>query len=374
MKHILYFSLVSWHHIKQRPHFLPYYISKDPGFKITHLSVESFGSCILKRLKKQFTKNDLIRSNKFNIRIIKVFPYAQKLNVLKTVNTFLVRKYISDKQWDLIILTQPLQLEYIANWEGPLIYEVMDNYEAFYNKISLKESFKRFESFIVKKALKIVVSSSKLKDKILKDYNINDDKISIIPNAYDPTSLEKYRCNGRERKYEKLILTYIGTINKWINFEFIKKFVKDYPAIFYMVGPIDTGIKKLIKNLKSTFIRFTGAVEHHEIAKYICFSDVLIIPFIINDIVEYVDPVKIYEYLHFKKPIVSSYWDELKKFESFVYFYHHSDYESFKETILEAYKNGMKNVNKVDSFLENNTWECRAKVYVKLLKEILNVR
>lgn len=54
-------------------------------------------------------------------------------------------------------------------------------------------------------------------------------------------------------------------------------------------------------------------------------------PFIINDIIESVDPVKLYEYINFNKNILTSYYEEIDRFDPFVYFY--NSYDEFRKQI-----------------------------------------
>ena len=44
-------------------------------------------------------------------------------------------------------------------------------------------------------------------------------------------------------------------------------------------------------------------------------------PFILNELIESVDPVKLYEYINFEKNIICIKYDEILRFKDFVYFY-----------------------------------------------------
>jgi teichuronic acid biosynthesis glycosyltransferase TuaH len=44
-------------------------------------------------------------------------------------------------------------------------------------------------------------------------------------------------------------------------------------------------------------------------------------PFVVDDLVRSVNPVKIYEYIYFDKPILSIYYPGLERFKKFIDFY-----------------------------------------------------
>lgn len=69
--------------------------------------------------------------------------------------------------------------------------------------------------------------------------------------------------------------------------------------------------------------------------------DCLIMPFILNDIISDVDPVKLYEYISMGKNIISVKYREVKRFEKFVYFYREffGIFGYFKNTYKERRRN-----------------------------------
>ena len=94
-------------------------------------------------------------------------------------------------------------------------------------------------------------------------------------------------------------------------------------------------------------------------------------PFKINEIIEDVDPVKLYEYISMGKTIISVYYDEIKRFDPYVYFYSTTNqYCDVLEKIINCeagckYDKGMQK-----KFLQDNTWDVRyqeMKKYVKVL-------
>ena len=96
--------------------------------------------------------------------------------------------------------------------------------------------------------------------------------------------------------------------------------------------------------------------------------DCLIMPFIVNELIEAVDPVKIYEYINFNKNIIMSKYNEVERFKNFVYFY--QTLQDFDNAIEDIKKTRRTKYSQKDrkSFLQENTWKNRIKLLLDLLE------
>ena len=79
-------------------------------------------------------------------------------------------------------------------------------------------------------------------------------------------------------------------------------------------------------------------------------------PFKLNDIIEDVDPVKLYEYISMGKPVISVYYKEVDRFGSYIYFY--KSLQDYNEILHEIFT---ENFAKYDTFMQQeflnaNTW------------------
>lgn len=115
-------------------------------------------------------------------------------------------------------------------------------------------------------------------------------------------------------------------------------------------------------------IHYHGTIEHEKLLENIKDADCLIMPFLINEIIEAVDPVKLYEYINFNKNILTCRYEEIERFEPFVYFY--TGYDEFIKQILNLKKsNDVKYSNDDrETFLRENSWKCRVDTIIKTLK------
>jgi len=371
LKSIVYFSLVNWKWIKQRPHFIPFYLFKN-GYNINYIYIKSLGLELLKN--KSLVKNR-IDEDTFNINSLVQLPFSSRFETIRKLNNSILKKQFfniyRNQNPDIIIFTHPNQIdnteEKLIN-KSKIIYECMDNMVAFLKDEKKRNIILKNELKLCNKADKIIVSSKKLKEVLNKRYDISLNKIQIIYNAFDLDSLSSNDNNSEINMNKNL--TYIGTISEWIDFDILYNFARENKSFnILMVGPIDNKAMKIInKKPDLNNIHYYGSVEHKEIPKYIINSDVMLIPFKRNPLINCVDPVKAYEYLFFKKPVVSSYWSEMDKFSSYVYFYNNN--QEFDSSVKKAMDNGLKSHSKLEEFLNNSTWEKRIEDYIEIIEGI----
>ena len=116
------------------------------------------------------------------------------------------------------------------------------------------------------------------------------------------------------------------------------------------------------KRVECSQINYEGIVEHSKLYMFIQDYDCLIIPFIVNEIIKAVDPVKLYEYIAFGKCIISVYYEELEFFKEFVYFYTtHEEYHNLIEDLMQKGFPPKYNIRQQKKFLIENSWEERYK-------------
>ena len=117
---------------------------------------------------------------------------------------------------------------------------------------------------------------------------------------------------------------------------------------------------------------YDGSKEHYALYNFVKEYDCLVMPFHINDLTRAVDPVKLYEYIAFGKCIVSCYYEEIERFEPFVYFYH--DREEYVDLLNHLAREGFPpkyTREEQERFIRENTWEKRFEIVDGLLEGYL---
>ena len=204
-----------------------------------------------------------------------------------------------------------------------------------------------------------------LKKLLISKHHCNSKKIVLIRNGYEKKVFESYEKTPLELKHPNAV--YIGTIDEWFDFESIIKYArKNRNKYFYIIGPTGWTVEEKVKKIDEKNIIFHGPIEHKYVPGTIENSDVMLLPFIINDLIEDVDPVKVYEYLYLKKPVVSSYWKELDQFKEFTIFY--KDKNDFEKAMNKAFKSKIDESINYKKLMNESSWDQRLKKYLDAIK------
>ena len=374
MKKILFFSLVDWRWIKQRPH---------------HISQGLAKYCQVRYVcKKNLKKNSKVKQSN-NIRNLLIYrfwaiPFAlYKHSIIHYINSILFKFYFMIYRlngFENIIITHPVQFDWIPRKllkSANIIYDCMDSYQDFENSHVINKIIIENEKKIVKYSDSIIVSSEELKQRLIHKYSDKIcEKIYVINNGVDLETFSKNYIKQhlhefdndldlvKLRKFKSKTVGYIGTISNWMDWEVIyEAAVKFDHVYFWFIGPIEQEIPSKIKNLKN--IIFTGAKDYYSIPLYIDQFDVVIYPFKLNDLILAVNPVKIYEYLALEKRVLSVRYKETEKFSKYINLY--SDQHEFIQE-LDNILNNSSNIVDSRSFILNEGWEQRSKQFYDIIK------
>ena len=122
----------------------------------------------------------------------------------------------------------------------------------------------------------------------------------------------------RATRREVLRIGYVGTIASWFDLDILQATLSHFDNIdYHLVGPSE----RPASVGPTPNIHFYGPVNYDDLYSYVKTFDVLMMPFKVCELVRSVDPVKLYEYVNFGKPIISVYYQELDQFAPFVYWY-----------------------------------------------------
>lgn len=356
MKSMFYFMNVDIAWIKQRPHYIAENLANN--YDVTIYYPYFFNRKVLSR-----------RSISNTIKTKRIYRVPNAIHskifrsVIEWINGIIIKTEIKIKKPDILFLCSPDSEKFIPlKYNGQIVYDCMDDLVALANTSENRERVHLLEGKLVKRADTIFVSSNELINVLNNRYGLCEkNKMYLCKNAFNG----KVSNNTSAIKTHEGIfrIGYFGTISSWFDFDILKQSLEINRNIEYILaGPIVEGVK-IPKNKRLTYV---GILEHDELESFVQDLDCFIMPFVVNDIIKSVDPVKFYEYINFNKNIISVYYDEIKRFDNFVYFY--DDEKTFNK-VLENVVHGKVKYNEKErvEFLNNNSWISRCNDISKVL-------
>lgn len=357
-KRILYIMGVDWNWIFQRPQIIAQHLVEKCEVTVVFprsiLYFFHFRRTVMKPPKGS--------------RILWTLPRQERYAFLGKLSRILAKRVFRElEKYDAVVLGYPLYYRYISkSYVGKIIYDCMDYYAALYPDIGSLPVMLEMEDRLIEESSKIVVTSSKLYRRML-EKNISEQKLCLIRNG---TSLKNVipPQSKRSNKGNVFKLGYFGTIAHWFDYELLINSCKRRDNIeYHLIGPIVTpcppGVERIVME---------GIVSSTELAEYTKDYDCLIMPFIVNDVVEWVDPVKLYEYIALGKCIISVRYAEIERFEPYVYMYADEiEYENLLEKLSANGFPAKYTAEQQRIFLNGNSWECRFEQWDALLDECM---
>lgn len=192
--------------------------------------------------------------------------------------------------------------------------------------VSHKKSLIRFlsiffvsllERFSYSPASAIVAVTHGIRDSIIRTYNIQSSKISVISNGanvdlFKPVPGARYTLGYNQNV---TLIGFVGNLYAWQGVECLLRAIPElmkHDSTIHVVivgtGAEEVALKQTTRDLKvEKHVTFTGVIEYKKIPLYINAFDVCVAPWIAerNSAIG-LSPLKLYEYLSCGKPVVAS--------------------------------------------------------------------
>lgn len=218
-------------------------------------------------------------------------------------------------------------------------------------------------------------------------YGISDNKSKIIPNGVDVDFFAPKDIIN-EKVFEKNLLFFtlgfVGYLGDWVDFTPVFTAASQLKATIKLKiiivgdGPNLEKCKRMVKEFDlSDNVTFTGNISYSEIPRYIAQMDVCILPFNDSSVSQHALPLKLFEYMASKKPVISSAIEAVEKTIGKKVLYY-SDSNEFRTCLELLYYNtkmsedlsiqGMKFVR------DEYSWSSILNSYEKVLIDVYNQR
>lgn len=358
---VLYLMHVNWYWIRQRPHVFAEGIAQNNELLLLHFAMYRKVHRSAED-KPDFRENVLWRLPE---RIIKYGSFFAFINfmLLRMQLRYFIRKFKPDAIW----ITHPVFEKAIRKITScDIIYDCMDDHLEFDQKNSyfLADSEKR----LVRQAKVTIFSSVTLANRVKKRSPVR--YATIINNGVSESLIRNctlIEANEKRHIDDSIVFGYFGTISHWFDWKLVFTLLDSYPTSkIRLAGPIET------KMPSHPRIEYVGILPHKDLSIFVNTCHVLIMPFIVNKLIEAVDPVKLYEYIAFERPALAPRYLESERFIPWVHLYDNVEEAiSITKIILKPSADHYNKAKKTE-FLRANSWHSRCQHVSSLIEEQIN--
>jgi hypothetical protein len=296
-----------------------------------------------------------------NIYEIPMYDFIYSNNLLSKLNMIESKIFIS---------TLPAKVFYklipnLKSMKFTVVYDILDEWEEFFKVGQASWFEKEIEERFVSEANHIFAVSEPLKQKFS---NLKSD-IHVIGNGYNPELSKKANISLKTKAEDgKIHIGYFGHMtDAWFDWELILHLLKNDNITIHLIGHgAPKEILESFNNHKNA--KFYGKVHPSELYKIIEKWHIGIIPFKHIKLSEAVDPIKIYEYLFFGLPTVSTGIPHIGRYPNV---YHCNSYDEVSAKIESIYEQIISNTledNYLKAFLEESTWDNRFNEMLQIIE------
>jgi hypothetical protein len=189
-------------------------------------------------------------------------------------------------------------VELLHRQEGVAIYDLMDDWAT---SLGGRWYSADVERSIIKKSQVFIATTQMLAERLEK---ASHSKVVLLPNAVNSHLFRADRDYARPADLPAGAWTaiYIGALwGEWFDWELLREVAIAYPeASVVIIGDYRGQCSNSPSNL-----HFLGLKSHMELPAYLSYSDVAFIPWQVNAITEATSPLKLYEYVAMRMPVVA---------------------------------------------------------------------
>lgn len=247
---------------------------------------------------------------------------------------------------------------YVASVTGQiphnrLVYDCVDNWEA-YPKVNAGLVGEQEARLLHAADVVLSTSAGLLDERILPGRTRPS---CFVPNGVD---FDAYQRSGDPDAVRDIVrlprprIGFVGGVAEWIDVDLIAAAARRHPAwSFVLIGPASISVRRWsrIPNLV-----FPGARRRDLVPSYIRQFDVCLCLFRAGRLSDYVNPIKVYEYLAAGKPVVASRMPELVRMKPPLVFFV-DDVEGVEEAVRRAMEVGEEEREAARAFAKRFDWD-----------------
>lgn len=355
---LIYLSPVPLNSFAQRPHHFVEWFHRR--FKAEVMWVEPGPSRLLKTsdwrrlrpgksqaLGPAWRQESWVAHLKFSVLPLEPLAWGRRMNRFQWRDGLeRMEAFITPDTWIVVGKPCALAMELAALYpNNPLVFDAMDNIPFFFKGLS-KAWMHEVEIKLAERADWILTSSTALVSK----FTGHGTRVRKVLNGLTMPKSEP----SSVPPIEKVVFGYVGVIASWFDWDAVLRLAMRNPrAEIRLIGPCDIPPPAFMPEN----IVFRPAIAQEQVYDAMREFTVGIIPFHINTLTDYVDPVKYYEYRAVGLPVLSTRFGEMQQrsAEEGVFFFEDlADVTSADELFKKQASADQKTL-----FCKDNNWDKR---------------
>lgn len=195
------------------------------------------------------------------------------------------------------------------SFEDPVvIYDILDDltiYDADEVGMPEERRVRAHHPAVMERADVVLASAPNLISK----YEVERPDILLVENGVEPTLFrDDLDVPEALKGIARPMVGYHGAVARWFDFDLFEAVAESLPQYeFVIVGPVDDDARDRVRGFSSLRnVHIVGAVPSNDIPSYVASFDVGIIPFVVDELTRGVSPLKMYEYLAARVPVVAT--------------------------------------------------------------------
>lgn len=287
---------------------------------------------------------------------------------------------------ELLKIDKPKYLQiYSTNWEMPLtemldyqkqgfrvLYEYVDEISPDVRGTETlpKNISDKYDYVMAHKDCTVVVTADLLEQDVIA--HRGTENMVFSSNGVDYEFFQHYESYTFEPEFRSIlqkgkpILCYYGALAKWFDYDLIKTIARTgkYSIVLFGVN-YDGSFKRHIRDEENVY--FLGPRNYDVLKYYAREADVLMIPFLINDVTRATNPLKIFEYMAMHKPVVTTDMNECRKYRSVLIGHDHAEFLEQIERALEL-RQDADYLRLLEQEARQNDWSGKAAAILSILE------
>ena len=298
------------------------------------------------------------------------WPLAYRLNAPLHDEAFVGSLHAAMGDWGMadavIWMAGPLVAKYAEHFPtNPVVYDAVDEWTADPAQTGLRAQIRRSCELIRERADVVFAVSPTL----AQSFAGGRPTVSVVPNGIDTTRFEGVHPVPDDLTgIPEPRAGYVGVLQDRVDVDLVGRLATRIPRVsFVFVGPVlDHAHFAPVRSLPN--VHFLGPRRPELVPAYLSAFDACLLPHVRSDLTRNMDPLKLYEYLAARKPVVAT---DLPLSQPPGLVRVAPDAASFEQALAEAVAGQWKpDEALLDTYLVEASWDARLETMVEQVRRV----